>query len=239
MAVSVQTHGLFRDRVGAYFLRPAHTTIYRLVQLRANAPLTVAQKEVPEACSTSFHLTNDEPNSIGTRYTIHSSLKQIPVDPSRSITLQVRVTNGADHLDESCVLNGLSHTEFTRGPFAAKIEILGPDAAVSLLAKNNEPIPTAQDVSGNDWDLLHQSFQLTGQESRIPGWFQLTREASLQFPDIRFSCELIEINDDHSLIKLRGPVQIEWENKNYTSGDAVIRVTADRVQFESNRIQPN
>lgn len=249
--VTVRSNGLFRERTGIHYLRPAQKTIYRLVQLRSNAPVTIAQKEVPEACSASFHLANNEADPADQNYSIHSTLKQIPVDPSHAITLNLRVNcreNGnTDCIEESIVLNGLNHTERAKGAILAVIEILAPERAAQRLAKsaehtapiNNSSLANTSAVASTDWDLLHKKFQLTGQESRVTGWFQLSLDASIQFPDIRFASDLIEINENQTKMKFRGPVRIEWDGRTMTSGDAVMHISPNTVQFESNTVQTN
>ncbi|MFT3868143.1 MAG: hypothetical protein QM715_06550 [Nibricoccus sp.] len=249
--VTVRSNGLFRERTGVHYLRPAQKKIYRLVQIRNNAPIALARKEVPEACSATFHLSNNEADPADHNYSIHSTLKQIPVDSTRAITLNLRVNcreNGnTDCIEESVVLNGLNRTEFAKGPILAMVEIVPPERAVQRLSMagesaasiNNDINATSLGIGSSDWDLLHKKFQLTGQESRIAGWFQLSLDASIQFPDIRFACGLIEISDDHSIMKLRGPVRIEWDGQTMTSGDAVMRISPGTVQFESSNIQAN
>jgi hypothetical protein len=253
VVATVRTNGLFPDQVGVHYLHPALKTIYRLVQLRSNKPVTLAQKEIPEACSSTFHLTNHSVDATTARYTIHSTLKQIPVDPSRAITLNLRVNfqqNGVtEHLDESVVLNGLSRTECGKGTIMASIEILSPETAALRLAAPstsaspiplNSSAPTAEPtVAQTEWDLLHKKFHLTGQETRVTSGFMLTGDASIQFPDILFSCDQIHISKDQSLMKLHGPVHIEWDGRSMTAEDATIRVTPDTVQFESGNIKAN
>lgn len=239
VVVTVRTGGLFRDRTGAHFLRPARSTIYRLVQLRPGSPATLAEKVIPEACSTSFHLTPIPSDPAAPAISIHSTLKQIPVDPSRAITLHLRVTNGSDLFDETLVLNHTHLTERSHGTIAARIEIATPATALEELVRAGDFPAVAAAPILSDWDLLHKKFQLTGEESRLPGWFQLTRNASLQFPDIRISSEQIQIDDSHALLKLRGPVHIAWDGRSYTAGDATVRILADTVQLEAASIQPD
>jgi len=245
VVITVRTNSLFPDRVGIHYLHPAVRTTYRLVHLRNNTPVTLAQKEIPEACSSAFHLTNNATETTGAHYTIHSTIKQIPVDLTHAITLNLRVNfqqNGnTEHLDESLVLNGLSRTECGKGAILASIEILSPETAAHRLASpTNTPSPAVEPtVARTDWDLLHKKFQLTGQETRAASGFLLSNDASIHFPDIHFSSDQIHISEDHALIKLHGPVRIEWDSRIMTADNAIIRVTPGTVQFESSDIQAN
>jgi hypothetical protein len=89
------------------------------------------------------------------------------------------------------------------------------------------------------WSQLTEKFHLNYRNgSRKNGVFILTGEASVQFADIVFASDTIEISSDHSLIKLHGPVRIEWDGRSLTATDASIHISPGVIQFESTEIRP-
>jgi len=410
VVVTVRAEGVFHERVGVHYLRTARPTTLRLVQLRSGAPTTLEQRKIPQACSATFHLTNNDVYWNGTRYSIHSTLKQVPVDPTHAITLNLSVrwqqSDGEKHLEQSQVLNGLNHVDINNGILAASVDIVPPSSvpkhipapprpdardtatlidqlksrypgieplhdepsfATHLPAKfhsgtglsgdnlhlypdhsyiyttwadvspeaiedegewsfsnglinlesspsdktNHRPpldlhylafnfsdekdssaqpallgtnwafgnvIERSVGTSGNSqgvlstlkssaltiapstdgkpacppkedlrsttgtfeaWSLLTEKLHLSYRNgSRQDGMFILTGDASVQFADVVFASDTIEISSDHSLIKLHGPVRIEWDSRALTATDAIIHVSPDVIQFESSEILP-
>ncbi len=248
VSVTASIAGIPAQVRGLHFLRPAVRTVHRLLLRQGGGATTIAQREIPEACFSTILMRPAQPAHEA--FSIRSTLKQIPVDPAHAITLGLRAmlpsASNVDPTEHVITLNGLSKYAFSQGALQASVEILPADAAAAHVSLSNNIHPTAASDTGTattpaslteDWDALHRTFQLTGQESRLSGWYQFSGDASLQFADIRYSCRLIEINSDLSLIKLKGPVVVDWDGRRLTMGDAVIQVSRGLYRCETDQLQ--
>jgi hypothetical protein len=130
VVVSFRSRGLFRERSAVHYLRPAQPTSLLLVQTTASAPIVRARREIPQACSSVVHLENDEPVWTGTRYVIHSTLRQTPVDPSQAVTLAISIRwqgeNGEGRFEQSQILNGINRAILGDSRVTASIEVVRP-----------------------------------------------------------------------------------------------------------------
>lgn len=133
MVVRIHAAGLFRDRVAVHYLRPARTIELELVQIGPREPTVAARREFPEACLSVVHLENDDPLWDGAEYSVHSSLKQVPVDPTHAVLLSVSVRwrkdGDGENFSQEQILNGLSRAELGDARVSVTAEVLPPAEA--------------------------------------------------------------------------------------------------------------